>query len=84
MLPLEHSAIPLEHSAILLTCIKVIIGLENQFLVFFRVAILDRFYCTLKEATQYALRKATDLNVASQPFACVYNKGKTKPICRHT
>ena len=27
--------LPLEHSAILLTCIKAIIGLENQFLVFF-------------------------------------------------
>ena len=38
--------LPLEHSAILLTCIKQF-GLEKQFLVFFRVAILDRFYCTL-------------------------------------
>ena len=41
MLPLEHSAIPL-------TCIiKAIIGLENQFLVFLKVAIFGRFYCTV-------------------------------------
>ena len=26
---------------------EVIIGLENQFLVFLRVAVLDRFYCIL-------------------------------------
>ena len=32
--------------AILLTCIKRIFGLENQFLVsFLRVAVLHRFYC---------------------------------------
>ena len=37
--------LPLEHSAILLTCI-MIIGLENQIVVFLRVAILQRFYCT--------------------------------------
>ena len=37
--------LPLDHSAILLTCIIAIIGLENQFVVFFRVAVLHRFYC---------------------------------------
>ena len=37
--------LPLEHSAILLTCIKgYIIGLENQFSVFLRVAVLRMFY----------------------------------------
>ena len=37
--------LPLEHSAILLTyMVKVINGLENQFLVFL---VLDRFYCFL-------------------------------------
>ena len=37
--------LPLEHSAILLTCIiKVIIGLENKFLVFFSMAFLYRLY----------------------------------------
>ena len=38
----------LEHSAILLTCINAIIGLENQFSVFLRVAVLHRFYCKCK------------------------------------
>ena len=37
----------LEQSAILLACInkQYIIGLENQFLVFFRVAVLYMFNC---------------------------------------
>ena len=34
---------PWEHSKILLTCIKI--GLENQFVVFLREAVLHRFYC---------------------------------------
>ena len=44
----------LEHSAILLTCIKplflhkAIISLENQFMVFLRVAVLHKFYCNKK------------------------------------
>ena len=43
---LKVESIEGEHSAILLTCIKrQIIGLENQFLVFLRVTVLDRFYC---------------------------------------
>ena len=38
--------LPLEHSAILLTRIlKAIHGLENQFLVFLRVAVLHPFHC---------------------------------------
>ena len=38
--------LPLEHSVILLTCIKRYRNLENQILVFLRVAVLHRFYCT--------------------------------------
>ena len=37
--------LPLEHSAVLLTCIKQYLVLETNFLSFFRVAILHRFYC---------------------------------------
>ena len=37
----------LEHSAILLTCIKAIIGLENQFVIVLRVAVLQKFYCNI-------------------------------------
>ena len=39
--------LPLEHSAIRLTCIKMI-GLENQFSIFLRVAILHRFRVDIK------------------------------------
>ena len=39
--------VPLEHSAMLLTCNKMIIGLENQVSIFLRVAVLHRFYCRL-------------------------------------
>ena len=34
------------HSAMLLTCIEAIIGPENQFSVFLRVAVLHKFYCS--------------------------------------
>ena len=37
-----------EHSAVLLTCIKLSSVLKNQFLVFLRVAGLDRFYCIVE------------------------------------
>ena len=37
----------LEHSAILLTCIKTIISLENQFSIFLKVVVLHKFYCIL-------------------------------------
>ena len=50
---MQVKSIPLEHFAILFTCIKAIIGLENQFVVFLRVAVLDKFSvnptCSVKD-----------------------------------
>ena len=53
--------LPLEHSAILLTSIKAIIGIENQFLVFLRVTVLHRFYCKQNKMEFKALDKSLDI-----------------------
>ena len=47
MLPSKHSATYELHSAI--------IGIENLFTVFFRVAVLHRFYCTILTNTYLGL-----------------------------
>ena len=64
MLPLELNEgqksctmLPLEHSAILLTCIYRLLVLKNNFGVFLRVAILDRFYC-IEKFTKYSNKHA--------------------------
>ena len=54
---------PLEHSATLLTCSKRYDknGIENQFLVFLRVAFLRRFYCVLFQEIKH-IRSGFDKN----------------------
>ena len=59
-------------------CSPWIIGLENQFLVFLRVAVLHRFYCISNEFAAVLAVPNLALDVGEQFLHCLCSVGKVK------